>query len=126
MKTVLLSAQQTVQDSQKEGSDLEYLEKELRKFFQYEGNVSITITFHKYHRSPCDNWIEMSSDEEVDKLKVVVTPRLGTPSSFKSIEQIGSESAAGGRTSKSRLQPRRLGSDEESDTETVLTTPTTQ
>ena len=50
--------------------------KKFRKFFQYEGNVSITITFHKYHRSPWDDWIEMSSDEEVndkDKLNVVVT-----------------------------------------------------
>ena len=90
--------------------------------------MSITIIFHKYHRSPWDDWVEMSSDEEVndkDKLKVVVTPRLVTPSSSKLIEQIESESAAGtpsGPTSKSRLQPRRLGSDEESDAETVVTT----
>ena len=97
-------------------------------------NVSITITFHEYHRSPCDDWVEMSSDEEVndkDKLKVVVTPRLVTPSSSKSIEQgpkLESESVAdapNGAISKWRLQPRRLGSDEESDAETV-TTPKTR
>lgn len=97
MKTVLLSYGERNKPftipNKKEGSDLEYLEKEFRKFFQYEGNVSITITFHKYHRSPWDDWVEMSSDEEVndkDKLKVVVTPRLVTPSSSKSIEQIES------------------------------------
>ena len=65
----------------KETSDIEYLENEFRKFFSYEGNVSIMVSFHKFNLD-WDDYIELDCNELVndkDKLKVVVTPQLVTP-----------------------------------------------
>ena len=84
-KTVLLSHSERNKivkiPLDKEVSDIEYLEKEFRKFFSYEGNVSIAVSFHKFSLE-WEDYIELDRDESVndkEKLKVVVTPQLVTP-----------------------------------------------
>ena len=84
-KTVLLSHSERNKivkiPQDKEISDIKYLENEFHKFFSYQGNVSITVSFLKFNLD-WDDYIELDHDELVndkDKLKVVVTPHLVTP-----------------------------------------------
>ena len=68
-KTVLLSHSERNKivkiPQDKEISDIEYLENEFRKFFSYEGNVSIMVSFHKFNLD-WDDYIELDRDELVN------------------------------------------------------------
>lgn len=64
-----------------EGKDIDYLDKQCRKLFSFSSNVHINLTFQKY--DPI--WeTDLDLDEDYtatnkDKLKLVVTPLLQTP-----------------------------------------------
>lgn len=85
MKTVMLSYVERnkvvkIPDSC-DGKELEYLEEQFRKLFSYEGNISINISFHQYN-SDWNEFMELDYTEKIDdkdKLKVIVTPQLVTP-----------------------------------------------
>ena len=67
--------------SEKDETDIAYLEKEFRKALSYEGNVSITVSFHHFDEE-WDDFVELDEAAVVvdkGKLKVVVTPQLVTP-----------------------------------------------
>ena len=69
----------------KDIDDISYLDAEFRKHFDYESNVSITVSFQKW--SPAwGEHVELDKGaivEDKDKLNVVVTPRLVTPTTSK-------------------------------------------
>ena len=64
-----------------DGKELEYLEEEFRKKFSYQGNLSISISFHKFDPD-WEDYVEVEDGtiiENKDKLKVVVVPQIISP-----------------------------------------------
>ena len=63
-------------------SDILYLETEFRQLFQFGSNVHVTITFQRYD-AEWEEYIDLEEDtalNDKEKLKVIVTPTLTTPS----------------------------------------------
>ena len=85
MKTVLLSYCERNKlvriPNDKPESDLVYLQNEFKKLFSYKGNVSLTISFQRYHKE-WDTTLELDEEDTImdkDTLKVVVMPCIVTP-----------------------------------------------
>ena len=124
MKTVLLSYLERnrvvkIPNGEK-SSDLAFLEKEFRKLFLYEDNISISVSFHRFS-ADWEDYVELEGDESIndkDKLKVVVTPKLV---SSGLVEDSTSSTPCG--TVPVKLYPRRLTDEDSSEKRSGLFVP---
>ena len=68
MKTVLLSYCERNKlvriPNDKPESDLVYLQNEFKKLFSYKGNVSLTISFQRYHKE-WDTTLELDEEDTI-------------------------------------------------------------
>ena len=74
----------------KDSDDISYLDAEFRKHFDYESNVSITVSFQKWDPT-WSEYVELdkaAAVEDKDKLNVVVTPRLVTPTTSRTSDDL--------------------------------------
>ena len=65
-----------------QSSEIQYLEKEFRKLFHFGTNVHMTVIFQRYD-TDWNEYIDLDEEavlNEKDKLKVIVTPTITTPS----------------------------------------------
>lgn len=76
-----------IPSSKERGVDLKLLENEFIKYFNFESNVHLVLSFHRYDEEWQD-YIELDQDCTLmnkEKLKVIVSPLLTTPHSTDSI-----------------------------------------
>ena len=85
-KTVLLKYEEhrkkVMIPAEKDTSDLAFLESSFRQAFNFEKQVNLTISFQRYD-ADFDELVDMEDGDEIqhlEKLNVVVTPVLVTPS----------------------------------------------
>ena len=74
----------------KDINDISYLDAEFCKHFDYESNVSITVSFQKWDPT-WSEYVELGKTaivQEKDKLNVVVTPHLVTPTASKTSDDL--------------------------------------
>ena len=85
-KTVLLKYQEhrrkVIIPAEKDTSDLSFLESSFRKIFNFEKQVNLSISFQRYD-ADFDELVDLEYGDDIkhlEKLNVVVTPVLITPS----------------------------------------------
>jgi hypothetical protein len=99
-----------------QSSEIQYLEKEFRKQFHFGSNVHVTVVFQRYD-SDWNEYIDLDEEavlNEKDKLKVVVSPTITTPSPSSAAAVIIDEDEMEGSITPRRIvKPMRLKFDDE-------------
>ena len=71
-------------------TDIAYLESIFKSLFSFESNVNLCITFQRYDRD-WDEFVDLETNDLVndkDKLKAIVSPILGQPTSSVSVSAL--------------------------------------